>query len=158
MREQRTAHAAATQQTASDEEAQQPAVSALAFVVFVFVVVLVLAFVLAALAKKMGEECATDATATQHPAGDQKAQDPAMILVCALVLIIVFALVSALVLVLVLLLAVLAQEVCKEQAADAATAQQAACNQELQDAMLLIASLLTLSAKFVAFLSATALT
>jgi hypothetical protein len=53
---------------------------------------------------------------------------------------------------------VLAQEMREEQAADAAAAQQPARNQELQDAMLLIASLLAFSAKFVTFFRATALT
>ena len=63
-----------------------------------------------------------------------------------------------LVVVLVSLLPVLAQEMREKQATDAAATQQPARNQKLQDAMLLIASLLSLSAKFVAFLLATALT
>ena len=49
------------------------------------------------------------------------------------------------------LLAMLAHEVRKKQAADAGAAQQSARNQELQDTMLLIASLLAFFTHFVAF-------
>jgi hypothetical protein len=48
MGEQRTPHAAATQQAASDEEPQHPAFSAFAFVVLVLILVFVV--ILAALA------------------------------------------------------------------------------------------------------------
>jgi hypothetical protein len=102
----------------------------------------------------MGKEHAADASATQHPASDQKAQDPAVILAFGLILIAALMLVF----VLVSLLPVLAQEMREKQATDAAATQQPARNQKLQDAMLLIASLLALCAKFVAFLLATALT
>jgi heme/copper-type cytochrome/quinol oxidase subunit 2 len=102
----------------------------------------------------MEENRATNAAATQYPAANQKAQDPAMIFAFTFVFIVIVLLVF----VLVLLLTMLAQEVRKKQAADAAAAQQATRNQELQDTMLLVASLLALVAKVVAFLSATPLT
>ena len=157
MSEQRATHTTATQQAASDEKAQQVALTAptstLSFVLMalVFVVVVLL---LAALAQEMGEERAADVAPSKHPAADQKAQYPAMIFIFALILIVVHVLVFALI----FLLVVLAQEVGKQQAADAASTQQTTGNQELQETMLLIASFVALSAKLVAFLSATALT
>jgi heme/copper-type cytochrome/quinol oxidase subunit 2 len=104
----------------------------------------------------MEEDRPTNAAAAQYPAADQKAQDPAMIFAFALVFIAIVVLVF--VLVLVLLLTVLAQEVGKKQATDAAATQQATRNQELQDTMLLIASLLGFFTQFLAFFAATALT
>jgi heme/copper-type cytochrome/quinol oxidase subunit 2 len=104
----------------------------------------------------MGEERATDAAATQHPAADQKAQDPAMILVFALALLALLVLIILVFALVVFLLMALVQEVRNKQTADAPAAQQAASNEELQEAMLLIPSLLALFAKVVAFLSATA--
>jgi heme/copper-type cytochrome/quinol oxidase subunit 2 len=101
----------------------------------------------------MSEERATDAAATQYPAPDQEAQNPAMIFIFALVLILILVLAFVLV-----FLASLAQEVSKQQAADATATQQAARDQEFQEAMLLVIPLLPLFAKFVAFLSTTALT
>jgi ABC-type Fe3+ transport system permease subunit len=155
MREQGAANAAAAEHAAADEKAQHPALFVLALAAFILALALVfVVFLLAALAQEMGEEDAADAAATQHPARDQKAQDPAMILVLGLILIAALLLVF----VLVSLLPVLAQEVRKKQAADAPAAQQPARDQELQDAMLLIASLVALCAKFIAFLLATALT
>jgi heme/copper-type cytochrome/quinol oxidase subunit 2 len=156
MSEQRATHAAATQQAAADEKAQHPALSALAFIllfVFAFVLVFVAAFVFVALTQQMGEERASDAAAAQHPARDQKAQDLAMIFVFALVLIAAF----VLVLVLAFRLAALPHKVRKKQTADAAATQQTTGDQELQQAMLLIAALGAVSASFVVFLSATAL-
>ena len=50
MSQQRTPHAAATQQAASDEQAQQPALPASAFVLVVLAFILVFVFTLAALA------------------------------------------------------------------------------------------------------------
>ena len=155
MGEQRTAHAAATQKAASDEKPKHAALAASAFVVlaFAFAFVLVFVFIVAALAEEMEEDRPTNTATTQYPAANQKSQDPAMIFVFALVFIVnvVF------VFVLVPLLTPLAQEVGKKQTADPAAAQQAASNEELQDTMLLIAALLALVAKIVAFL-ATALT
>jgi hypothetical protein len=157
-REQRAANAAAAEHAAADKKAQHSALFALALAAFILTLTLAVAFVvvflLTALAQEVGEEDPADAAATQHPASDQKAQDPAVILALGLILIAALMLVF----VLVSLLPVLAQEMRKEQAAYAAATQQPACNQKLQDAMLLIASLLSLSAKFVAFLLATALT
>jgi hypothetical protein len=75
-----------------------------------------------------------------------------------LVLGVIFIAALILVFVLVSLLPALAQEVGEEQATDAAATQQPARDQELQDAVLLIASLLAFSAKLVAFLLAAALT
>jgi heme/copper-type cytochrome/quinol oxidase subunit 3 len=155
VREQGAANAAAAEYAASDKKAQHPALVVLAFAAFIlarahaFVV-----FLLATLAQEVGQEHAADAAATQHPAPDQKAQDPSMILVVRLILIAALMLVF----VLVSLLPVLAQEMREKQAADAGSAQQPARNQKLQDAMLLIAFILAFSARFVAFLLATALT
>jgi hypothetical protein len=64
MGEQRTTHAAAAQQAAPDEETQQPAISTLAFVLFVVILVFVATFVFMALTQQMGEERASDAAAT----------------------------------------------------------------------------------------------
>jgi ABC-type Fe3+ transport system permease subunit len=154
VREQGATNAAAAEHAASDEKAQHPALFVLALAAVILALALVVVFLFTTLAQEMGEEDAADATATQHPARDQKAQDLAMILVLGLIVI------AALVLVFVLvsLLLALAQEMREQQAADAAATQQPARNQKLQDAMLLIASLLALSAKLVAFLLATALT
>ena len=156
MSQQRTPHAAATQQAASDEQAQQPALPASAFVLVVLAFILVFVITLAALAQEMEEDRPTDAAATQYPAANQKAQDPAMIFAFVFVFTIIVVLV--LVLVLVLLLTAFAQEVRKKQAADAAATQQATRNQELQDTMLLIASLLALFTQFLASFATTALT
>jgi hypothetical protein len=52
----------------------------------------------------------------------------------------------------------LAHEVRKKQAADAGATQQSARNQELQETMLLIASLLAFFTHFLAFFVATAFT
>ena len=156
MGKQRPAHATATQKAASDEEPQQPALStsafAFAFDALVLAFVLVFAFLLAPLAQEMEENRATNAAPTEDPAADQKAQDPAMTFAFALALIV--ALVLAFLLA--FLLAMLAHEVRKKQAADAGATQQSARNQELQDTMLLIASLLAFFTKFVAFFLATA--
>jgi heme/copper-type cytochrome/quinol oxidase subunit 2 len=154
MGEQSAANATAAEHAASDEKSQHPALVVLALAAFILAFAFVVVFLLTALAQEMGEEHAADAAATQHPASDQKAQDPAMILVLGLILIAAFVLVF----VLVFLLPALAQKMREKQAADAGSAQQPARNQKLQDAMLLIASLITFSAKFVAFLLATALT
>ena len=77
-----------------------------------------------------------------------------MILVFGLILI------AALVLVFVLisLLPALAQEMRKKQAADAAAPKQPARDQELEDTMLLIASLLAFFTQFLASFAPTALT
>jgi heme/copper-type cytochrome/quinol oxidase subunit 2 len=99
----------------------------------------------------MGEDRATSAATTQYPAADQKAQDPAMIFSFVLV----FILVVGFIFVLVRLLSVLAYEVRKKQAADAGATQQPTRDQELQDTMLLIASLLAFFAQFLAFFVAT---
>jgi hypothetical protein len=81
MGKQRPAHATATQDPASDEEPQQPALytSAFGFAFVVLVLAFVFAFILAALAQEMEENRATNAAAAQNPAPDQKAQDLAMI-------------------------------------------------------------------------------
>jgi hypothetical protein len=102
----------------------------------------------------MKDDPATNTAATQYSAADQKAQDPAMIFVFALVFIVVVVFVF----VLVFLLTALPQEVGKKQAADAAATQQPARNQELQDTMLLVASLLAFLTRFLAFFVATAFT
>jgi hypothetical protein len=152
MSEQRPTHAAASQEAASDQEAQHAALPALPFVL-TDVLVFVLVFVLAPLAQQMGEERATNAAPAKHAAGDQKTQDPAMLFLLALVV----TLVDVLTLVLVFRLMALAQEMRKEQAADALAAQQAARNQELEEAMFLIAPLFALvDSIFVTFLVATA--
>jgi heme/copper-type cytochrome/quinol oxidase subunit 2 len=77
-------------------------------------------------------------------------------MIFAFALVFIFIVVLVFVLVLVLLLTVLAQEVRKKQAADPAAAQQATRNEELQDTMLLIASLLAFFTRFLAFFAATA--
>jgi hypothetical protein len=152
MSEQRPAHAAPTQEAASDQKAQHAALPVLPFVL-TEVLVLIRVFVLAPLAQQMGEERATNAAPAKHAAGDQKAQDPAMLFVLALVL----TLVDVLTLVLVFRLMALAQEMRKKQAADALATQQAARNQEFQEAMFLVASLLgPLAGIFVTFLVAAA--
>jgi heme/copper-type cytochrome/quinol oxidase subunit 2 len=102
----------------------------------------------------MEQDRPTNAAAAQYPAANQKAQDPAMIFAFALVFIVIVVLVF----VIVLLLAALPQEVRQKQAANPATAQQAARNQELQDTMLLIASLLAFFTQFLPFLAATPFT
>jgi hypothetical protein len=102
----------------------------------------------------MGENRATNAATTQYPAADQKAQDPPMIFVFAFV----FALVVDVIVVLVFLLPMLAHEMGKKQAADAGATQEAARNQELQNTMLLIASLLAFLTHFLAFFLATPFT
>jgi uncharacterized membrane protein len=147
MSKQCTAHATAAQNAASDEEPQHAALSASASA---FLIVIV-AFVLVGLtfAHEMGEERPAHAAPAQHPARDQKTQDFTMIFILGLVRVVV----SVVVFVLVFLLAALAQEVRKKQAANAAAAQQATRNQELQDAMLLVASLLAIIPKFVAVLA-----
>jgi heme/copper-type cytochrome/quinol oxidase subunit 2 len=150
MGEQRTPHAAATQKPASDEEPQHAAISAFPFAFLV--IPFVLAFLFAALAQNMGEDRATHAATTQYPAADQKPQDPAMIFVFALIFIVVV----AFILVLVFRLAMLAHEVRKKEAADPAATQQPARNQELQDAMLLVPSLLAFLTRLLAFFVATA--
>ena len=154
MSQQRTPHAAATQQAASDEQAQQPALPASAFVLVVLAFILVFVFTLAALPQEMEEDRPTDAAAAQYPAANQKAQDPAMIFAFTFVLIVIVVVVF----ILVLLLAMLTQEVRKKQAADAAATQQATRNQELQDTMLLITYLLALFTQFLASFATTALT
>jgi hypothetical protein len=106
----------------------------------------------------MEEDRPTDAAATQYPAANQEAQDPAMIFAFAFVFVFVVIVVIVVVFVFVTLLTALAQEVRKKQAADAAAAQQAACNQELEDTMLLIASRLAFFTWFVAFFAATTFT
>jgi hypothetical protein len=152
MSEQRSAHTAATQKAASDQEAQHAALPALPLVL-AGVLVFVLVFVLAPLAHQMGEERATNAAPAKHAAGDQKTQDLAMIFLLALVL----TLVDVLTLVLVFRLVALAQEMRKKQAADALAAQQAARNQQLEQAMFFIAPLLAfLAAIFVTLLIAAA--
>jgi uncharacterized membrane protein len=70
----------------------------------------------------------------------------------------VFIVIVVLVFVLVLLLTALPQQVRQKQAPDAAAAQQAARNQELQDTMLLVTALLALVAKVLAFFVATPFT
>jgi heme/copper-type cytochrome/quinol oxidase subunit 2 len=157
MGKQRSAHPAATQKPASDQEPEHPALSASAFA-FAFVVLIlafVFAFLLAALAQNMGEDRATNAATTQYPAADQKAQDPAMIFVFALVF--TFVVDFIFVFVFVFLLVMLAHEMRNKQAADPTTAQQTPRNQKLQDAMLLVASLLAFT-QFLAFFVATAFT
>jgi ABC-type Fe3+ transport system permease subunit len=151
MGEQRAAHAAATQKPASDEEPEHPALSTSAFRFVVLVLAFVLAFLLAALTQNMGEDRAANTATTQYPAADQKAEDAAMIFVFALVFVVL-----VLAFVLALLLAMLAHEVRKKQAADAGATQQSACDQEFQDTMLLIASLLAFFAYVLAFFAATA--
>jgi NADH:ubiquinone oxidoreductase subunit 3 (subunit A) len=158
MREQCAAHATATQKAASNEEPQQPALPASAFPFVLVVLALILVFVVtrAALTQEMEEDRPTNAAAAQYPAANQKSQDPAMIFAFAFAF--VFIVIVVFVFVLVPLLAALAQEVGEKQAPDPAAAQQAACNEKLQDTMLLIAALLALVAKIVAFFLATALT
>jgi hypothetical protein len=70
-----------------------------------------------------------------------------MILAFVLVFALVFAFLVALVFVLIPFIAALAQEMSKKQQANAASAQQATRNQQLQDTMLLIAALRTLCVK-----------
>jgi hypothetical protein len=70
MREQGAAHTTAAEYAASDEKAQHPALFVLAFAAFILALAFVLVFLLAVLAKEMGEEDAADAAATQHPASD----------------------------------------------------------------------------------------
>jgi Ca2+/H+ antiporter len=120
MGEQGATNAAAAEHAASDEKAQHPALFVLAFAAFILALAFafVVVFLFTTLAQEMGEEDPADAAATQHPAADQKAQDPAMILVLGLILIAAFVLVF----VLVSLLPVLAQEMREQQAADAAAA------------------------------------
>jgi heme/copper-type cytochrome/quinol oxidase subunit 2 len=105
----------------------------------------------------MGEDRATNAATTQYPAADQQAQDSAMIFIFAFAFVFTFV-VIILAFVLVFLRAMLAHEVRKKQAADAGATQESARNQELQDTMLLVASLLALFTEFLAFFVATAFT
>jgi heme/copper-type cytochrome/quinol oxidase subunit 2 len=102
----------------------------------------------------MGEDRATNAATTQYPAANQKTQDPAMIFVFALV----FTFVVDFIFVFVFLLAMLAHEMRNKQAADPTTAQQTTGNQELQDTMLLVTSLLAFFTEFLAFFVATTFT
>jgi ABC-type Fe3+ transport system permease subunit len=109
MREHRAAHAAATQDAAADQKPQEPALFVFAALVLLRTV-LALIFVLVSFAEKMRDYCAAHAGATQHAAGDQKPQNPAVFVVAALVLVLIF------LLVLVLVLAFFAQEM-REQCA-----------------------------------------
>jgi hypothetical protein len=108
----------------------------------------------------MEDDRPTDAATAQYPAANQKAQDPPMVFafVFVFVFVFVFMVIVVLVFVFVTLLTALAQEVGKKQAANPAAAQQAARDQELQDTMLLIASLLAFFTRFLAFFMATPFT
>jgi heme/copper-type cytochrome/quinol oxidase subunit 2 len=156
MGKQRAAHPAATQKPAADKEPEHPALStsAFAFAFVVLVLAYVLVFLVSALAQNMREDRATHPATTQYPAADQEPQDPAMIFIFAFV----FILAVSFIFVLVRLLAVLAHEVREKQAANAGAAQQSARNQDLQDTVLLIASLLALFTELLAFFVATPFT
>jgi heme/copper-type cytochrome/quinol oxidase subunit 2 len=106
----------------------------------------------------MKDDRAANAATAQYPAANQKAQDPAMIIAFVFALVLIVIVIVVLVFVFVILLTMLAQEVGKKQAADAAATQQPARNQELQDTMLLVTSLLAFLTRFLAFFMATAFT
>src|SRR5262249_3645322 len=101
----------------------------------------------------MRKEQASDPSTAQQPAGNQQPQDALPLLAAFLP----FALVFLVFPVFLVLLAALAQQMGKEQASDPATAQQPAGNQQLQDAMLLVAAFLGLVTKdvLVSFLPTT---
>jgi heme/copper-type cytochrome/quinol oxidase subunit 2 len=140
MGEQRATHPAATQHPATDKQAHQPALSALAFLYFVVIFLVALVLLVAALPQKMGEQRASDPATTQHPAGDQKAENSAMIFTLAFLIVVTLVIAFALP----FSVETLAQEMSEQQAADTAAAQQAARDEELQESMLLVSALLVL--------------
>src|SRR5262249_50273861 len=152
------------------EKAQHAPLAAFAFVVvtrafrefaalvLVLELVLILASGFGALLEKAGEKHVADSTAAQNSAADYETQEFAMItalitLVGVVVdfLVFIFELIGGTTL--------LAHEVCEQQAADAGAAQEAACDQEFQQAMLLVAAFLVVRATnlFIAYLVATTL-
>jgi heme/copper-type cytochrome/quinol oxidase subunit 2 len=141
-----------SQQAAGDKETQHPAFSTsalFAFLVFVFVPVLVLVFfvVLASLTQKMSKHHTAHPATAQHPAANQQAKDPAIVITLAgsfiTVAIVVFAFVPV--------LATFAHQMRSEQPANATTPQQTAGDQQLEDAMLLVTAFAIVGALIVVF-------
>jgi heme/copper-type cytochrome/quinol oxidase subunit 2 len=138
--EQRPTHATAAQDAASDQQAQDTPITV--FAAHALLVVDVLAFlvtlVFVPLAQKVGEQCAADAPAAQHAAANQQAQDAALVISTTLTLTLFVTHLF------VFVLASFTQKMGEQQATQPVASQHATGDEQLQDAMLLLAGLIAL--------------
>ena len=133
--EKQPAAAAAAEQPAGDQEADDTAIVAAPFLIFTVIDVRVVIVGLAALPEEMGEKQPAATTATEQPAGDQEADDTAIVAAAFLI----FAVID--VRVVIVGLAALPEEMREKQPAAAAVTQHAARDQEAHDAMVVFAAL-----------------
>src|SRR5262249_52006735 len=134
MRKQRTPHTPATQQAAADQQTDEFASLVGAFLVGPLLALIILFLRLTALAHQMREQQVAQAAATQQTAADQQPYDTSfrvgVVLARGLLAFIFF----------VVALAAFAQQVRKQQVAQATTTQQPATDEQPYDAAPLIAA------------------
>jgi Na+-transporting methylmalonyl-CoA/oxaloacetate decarboxylase gamma subunit len=151
--EKQTTHPTTTQETAGNQQAEQPTMlvaTLLVFVVFILILVLVSIRFRAPLANEVGEKQTTHPTTTQETARNQHAQQPTM-LVTTLLVFVVFILILILILVSTRFCAPLANEAGEKQTTHPTTTQETARNQHAQQPAILAAAPFLFAIPFTAF-------